>query len=375
MCIRDSDSTGILQQSIEYTTDLSLPFSKNNLVFEFVALEYSAPEKNTFKYYLEGIEEPWIHESIDNQARYLRLPHGQYHFNVKAANSDGIWNEAPNVLNIEIRPPWYKTKLAYALQVLLVGMIAWLILRARDARYRLKVQVDQEQKEAERLKEQNRLIGIEKDKNDKLLLNILPKETAAELIEKGSVTPKSFESATVLFTDIVNFTKQASNITPEHLLEELNYIFSNFDLIVKKHNVEKIKTIGDAYMAIAGVPQKTDNHAAECINAALEINAFLKAYSEKKKAKNQLYFEIRLGIHSGPLVSGVVGQSKFQYDVWGDTVNIASRMESNSLPYHVNISKSTYDLVKDNVNFKFINRGKIAAKGKGDIVMYFVEKA
>jgi tetratricopeptide (TPR) repeat protein/class 3 adenylate cyclase len=221
---------------------------------------------------------------------------------------------------------------------------------------------------------QKRKVELEKGKSEKLLLNILPKETAVELKEKGSVAAKSYPMASVLFTDFKGFTSISEKMTPEQLLSELNYCYSEFDKIMQRNGVEKIKTIGDAYMATAGVPVKNTSHASDAVKAAIEITEFMLSYIENRRKNDQPYFEVRIGIASGPLVAGVVGTYKFQYDVWGDTVNIAQRMESNGQPGKINISKSTYQQVKEEIDYSFSLRREVDVKGKGKMEMYFVKK-
>lgn len=220
---------------------------------------------------------------------------------------------------------------------------------------------------------QKRIIEIERDKSDKLLLNILPRETAEELKSDGKVTAKSYEEATVLFSDFVDFTKLSSQHSPHELVSLIDEYFTAFDKIMIKHSVEKIKTVGDAYMAVSGIPNPNPNHAYNCMNAAFEMMDAVKSINMIKKEQSLPYFDMRIGIHSGPLTSGVVGENKFQYDVWGDSVNIASRIESTSERNKINISQSFYDLIEQHKDIKITPRGPINAKGKGVINMYFLE--
>ena len=211
----------------------------------------------------------------------------------------------------------------------------------------------------------------EKKRSDELLLNILPAEVADELKMKGSSEAQSIDQVTVLFTDFKGFTQLSEKLTPKELVAEINECFSAFDHIMQKHGVEKIKTIGDAYMAAGGLPTPNKTHATDVVDAALEIQQFMTAYKKRKEAEGNAGLEIRIGVHTGPVVAGIVGVKKFAYDIWGDTVNTASRMESSGETGRVNISSSTYSLVKD--RYRCVHRGKVSAKGKGDIDMYFAE--
>ncbi len=219
---------------------------------------------------------------------------------------------------------------------------------------------------------QRNKISQEKKLSEKLLLNILPAEVADELKAKGNAEAKLIDEVTVLFTDFKGFTQLSEKLSPKALVAEINECFSAFDHIMERYGVEKIKTIGDAYMAAGGLPTANKTHPEDVVNAALEIQKFMMKHKEKKEAVGDLYFEIRIGVHTGPVVAGIVGVKKFQYDIWGDTVNTASRMESSSEVGKVNISESTYELVKD--KFATEHRGKVSAKGKGHIDMYYVSR-
>ncbi|KQR91504.1 hypothetical protein ASG01_14140 [Chryseobacterium sp. Leaf180] len=208
----------------------------------------------------------------------------------------------------------------------------------------------------------------EKQKTENLLLNILPFEVAEELKENGSSEAKYYDEVTVLFTDFVNFTQSSEKMGAEKMLFELNECFTAFDLIMEKHGLEKIKTIGDAYLAVCGLPLKTENHAYQTVLVALDILNFI----EERKKTNADVLDIRIGVNSGSLIAGIVGVKKFAYDIWGDTVNTAARMEQNSESGKINISETTYQLVKDQIYCEY--RGKIHTKGKGDMDMYFALK-
>jgi len=214
-------------------------------------------------------------------------------------------------------------------------------------------------------------IGKEKKRSDELLLNILPVETAEELKATGTAKTKSFDMVSVLFTDFKNFTQASEILTPEELVAEINHCYSEFDRIITRHGIEKIKTIGDAYMCAGGLPAANNTHPFDVVAAGLKMVKFIEENKRERQSKGQPFFELRLGIHTGPVVAGIVGIKKFAYDIWGDTVNTASRMESSGQVGKVNISGATYGLIKD--KFTCVHRGKIEAKNKGFIDMYFVE--
>ena len=216
----------------------------------------------------------------------------------------------------------------------------------------------------------NKLLDKQNEEIEGLLLNILPAEVAKELQHEGYATPQNYESATVLFTDFKGFTQISSGLLPYELIAELNSYFNEFDDIIGKHNLEKIKTIGDAYMCAGGIPSANTTHAIDAVEAGLAIQKYIARKNEKRKADGLGPWELRVGIHTGPIVAGVVGSKKYAYDIWGDTVNIASRMESSGEVGKVNVSEATYLLVKDIFECEY--RGKISVKGAGEKNMYFV---
>ncbi len=210
----------------------------------------------------------------------------------------------------------------------------------------------------------------EKQRSDELLLNILPEQVAEELKTTGSAIARHYDMVTVMFTDFKNFTLASEEMSAKDLVQEIHYYYSEFDKIISRHGIEKIKTIGDSYMCAGGLPVANTTNAVECVKAALEIQEFMKEIKERKQKHQKPFFEIRIGLHTGPVVAGIVGIHKFAYDIWGDAVNIASRMESSSEPGKINISGDTYEFVKN--EFTCTYRGKIDAKNKGEVDMYFV---
>ncbi len=243
---------------------------------------------------------------------------------------------------------------ALAVGLILIFVIAFIIFR----NYLAKVRI-------------NKLLDFQKAQIEHLLLNILPAEVAGELQEKGISTPRHYDKVSVLFTDFKSFTTIADKMPPQELVEELNNCFMAFDNIIEKYNLEKIKTIGDAYMCAGGIPTPDEDHPVRIVKAAMEIREFIGSYNQKRLEQGLPVWDIRIGIHVGPVVAGVVGKKKYAYDIWGSTVNVASRMESNGEPGQINVSATTCELIKD----KYIctHRGKVYAKNVGEIDMYFVE--
>jgi class 3 adenylate cyclase len=212
-------------------------------------------------------------------------------------------------------------------------------------------------------------------KSENLLLNILPAEIAHELKTHGRSDARYFESATILFSDFTDFTEISSKMTAEELVNEINYYFKGFDYIMEEFKIEKIKTVGDAYMAAGGVPLPGKNSVRNTVLAALEMQTFMIRRKVQNETANKTFFEMRVGVHTGPVVAGIVGVKKFQYDIWGDTVNTANRIENVGETGKVNISQATYELIKDDPAFTFEARGKIEVKGKGEVEMWFVGAA
>ena len=245
--------------------------------------------------------------------------------------------------------------IATVIALLLIGFIAFGLFRRNKFISRTKA-----------------IIEKERNRSDQLLQNILPEETALELKDSGKVKSKRFESVSVLFGDFVGFTRYSEKLSPEELVDCVDFYFSKFDEIVEKYGLEKIKTLGDCYMCAGGLPFPVKDHAHKLVLAAFEMHEFVSTFKAKSELESEeIDFNIKIGINSGPVVAGVVGTKKFAYDIWGDTVNIASRMESHSEPGQINISESTYKLI--NKDFICDYRGEIEVKNKGMMKMYYVK--
>jgi len=255
---------------------------------------------------------------------------------------------------------------------LLLIAVAFFMFILIETRYRLTISMIKSKlalvEANATLTTQKTIIEAQSKESDKLLRNILPDEVADELKATGKASAKHYSKVSVLFTDFKGFTARSAAMTPEEVIEELNKCFSAFDAVMEQYNLEKIKTIGDAYMCVGGLPIANETNPIDTIRAGLAIQAYMNQYKNECIAKGEPYFECRLGINTGAVVAGVVGTKKFAYDIWGDTVNTASRAESNGLVGMVNITEATYELVKD--VFKCEYRGDIDVKGKGKMKMY-----
>jgi len=220
------------------------------------------------------------------------------------------------------------------------------------------------------LEEKNRIIEVEKERSEDLLLNILPAAIATELKENGEAKTRHYENVSVMFVDFKGFSKISKKMTTEDLIRELDTCFRAFDKIIQKYRLEKIKTIGDAYMCAGGLPSADNGSPIDVVKAALEIQDFLMQLKLKRVEEGKQFFEARIGIHTGPIIAGVVGLKKFAYDIWGDTVNVAARMETGCVAGKVNISGTTYEMIKEEFDCEY--RGKVPAKNMGEVDMYFV---
>lgn len=295
-----------------------------------------------------------IKDSIYNSASDQKLSRLIFNFEIeKKENEIDLLTKDKELKELEITRQKF-AKNASLIGLLLIVAIAVMLYR----NYRMKAKT-------------NEILDKKNEEIEKLLLNILPAEVANELKTQGVATPKYFEQVSVLFTDFKSFTKMADVLSPQELLEELNECFMAFDDIITKYHLEKIKTIGDSYMCAGGIPSPDPDHVKKIVAAAFEIIQYMESWNQQRAKKNLAPWELRVGIHVGPVVAGVVGKTKYAYDIWGSTVNIASRMESNGEPGQVNVSENIYELIKN--DYPCTYRGKITAKNIGEIDMYFVQ--
>ena len=339
---------------------LILDFRNNDITFEFMPddiIEY--------QFFLKGFDKEWSSWKQRSFKEYTNIPAGNYSFQTRYRYSDGKVDGLPFV-KIEVLPLWYFSRIAILFYLILFSLIIWdlydlLTLRFARKQYMLEMIINKRTED----------LIIEKEKTETLLANVLPKNTAEEIMAKGKASKIKYNFVTVLFSDIQGFTKIAEEMNPEVLIDELDKFFFHFDSVVEKFGIEKIKTIGDAYMCAGGIPEKNRTNPVEVTLAALEMKSYMKRLKETSELEGMKYWDIRIGIHTGTVVAGVVGQKKLSYDIWGDTVNTASRMESSGEASKINISGTTYEFVKD--FFKCEYRGKMPVKYKGELEMYFVE--
>jgi len=272
---------------------------------------------------------------------------------------------------LEVVPPRFETYIVESVpysedDTLLIRDLRFLLKVAKKISVILK---DNEKIRIELL-ENLKILELEKQKSEDLLLNILPEETSRELMIHGYAKPQSYRKVSVLFTDFKDFTKICENLTPAEIVRELDFFFTAFDAITERHYAEKIKTVGDAYMCAGGIPMRNNSNPVDLVLVAMEMQDFVEAQNKMRREKGLPLWELRIGIHTGRLIAGVIGRKKFAYDIWGDAVNTASRMESSGAVGRINISEGTYRFVKHFFDCEY--RGEIYAKNKGNIDMYFV---
>jgi adenylate cyclase len=348
-----------IDSQIIYNGELTLNQRNNNIAFEILS---KSPLE--FQYLLEGYSGEWSAWQKFNYKEYTNLFAGQYVFNVRYRNSANIVGSMRPV-SFRVLPKWYRSLPAITIYCLLFIIVIWALYDQLNFRFARK-QYMLEQIINNRTED---LIS-EKEKTEALLSNVLPKNTANEILAKGKATKIKYNFVTVLFSDIQGFTKIAEEMNPEVLIDELDKFFFHFDSVVEKYGIEKIKTIGDAYMCAGGIPERNRTNPVEVILAALEMQKYMLKLKTSSEIEGMKFWDIRIGIHTGTVVAGVVGQKKLSYDIWGDTVNTASRMESSGDAGKINISGTTYEFVKE--FFVCEHRGKMPVKYKGEIDMYFV---
>ena len=340
--------------------NMEVPQGENDLRVEFAAPFFDAPERVEYQVSIDTAGGRWSNWTNETWKDLNNLWEGNYQLRVRARNPYGQMTPEASIF-FRILAPWYRAWWAYMLYVLAAAAVLWMILqwrlrKLRESNQQLEALVD----------ERTAQIRAQEQRTEALLLNILPAPIAEELRSTGEVTPHHFDDVTVCFTDFVGFTLSSEKLPAKELVAHLHRYFTEFDKIVARYGLEKLKTIGDAYMFVAGLPEESEAHATNAVLAAMEI---LACAMEMSAAEGGMPWKLRVGLHSGPVVAGVVGVKKFAFDIWGDTVNLASRMESSGVPNRVNISAATYARVKDVIACEA--RGPIRTKDGRDLAMYF----
>lgn len=356
---------GLTQPQISADKSFTFSYDYNQIAFSYSAKGFQNEDLVRFQTKLEGLEESWSDWTNQNSVSFANLREGNYTLHLRAKNIYDTVSPTQS-FSFRIKPPMYRNPVAYFIYIAVIGALIFLLLKWRSY-YFAKEKFRLENIINERTEE----VVLQKEKADRLLERVLPKTTAKELKSGKRAGPYHYNMVTVLFSDIQGFTKISEQLDSEHLIDELDKFFLKFDEVVEKYNIEKIKTIGDAYMCAGGIPEKNRTNPVEVVLAAMEMQNYMKSLKHESGDGKQRIWDLRIGIDTGPVVAGVLGRSKISYDIWGGTVNTASRMEASGEPGKINITENTYMLIKDFFICKY--RGKMPVKYKGEIDMYFVE--
>lgn len=393
--LHPGDKDAPFKTTISEIRQIELPYNHRSFTLHFVASDLMNPQLLEYKYILRGSDEETIFLGSTNEIRFNSLSPGSYTLEVFVRKSGGQWIANSATMDIEIASPywwkwWFWAIMVALLTLITLGVIRGRIEQGRREQVRLEMKIVERTKEIraqnvkiemqkeiiqqEKIKvdEQKRLLQIEKDKSEKLLRNIIPESTAKELISKGRASARAYKTVSVLFTDFVGFTKIAEHMKPTELVHRLDVYFTKFDEIIVRNNLEKIKTIGDAYMCAGGVPVRNNTNPIDAVLAALHIQDYMQRLKNEAIANGTEYWDLRLGINTGEVTAGVIGSERLAYDIWGATVNQAQRMEMMGEPGRVTISGATFKLIEPYFECTF--RGKVQSKSKGMIDMFTVER-
>lgn len=392
--LKPNDETHILQTSISNTSRIELSYRQRSFTLKIMAVDLSNPELVSYKYKLEGSDEGEIQLGNFNQIHFNSLQPGEYVLKVYARLGNGPWSDQPATLEIYIVAPFWQTAWFWILTVVFIGLGIFVFIRKkidneRREQVRLEMKISERTREIReqaakierqkktieekknKLEEQKHLLEIEKEKTEKLLKNIIPESTYEELKTKGRASARAYKTVSVMFTDFVGFTKIAEKMKPTELVNELDIYFRKFDEIIVRNNLEKIKTIGDAYMCAGGVPVRNNTNPIDACLAALQIQESMEVMRREAEKSDRAVWDLRLGINTGEVTAGVIGSEKLAYDIWGATVNQAQRMEMLGEPGKVTISGQTFKYIEPYFICTF--RGKARTKSKGFVDMYTVD--
>lgn len=385
----------VLSKPFTLSAKIQLSYADRNIFLRFSTNDLANAELIEYRYFLEGSDDDYNYIGNDNFINFNALTPGDYKLKIFAKSTYGEWTNNPLILTIEVVPPfwvtwWFRLGSIAIIFITFFSAYRYRVEQQRREMVRLEMKIMERTHEIrsqnKRIAEQNKEIELqkkaveaksiqlrdEKEKVEKLLHNILPEDTVRELSELGTTRARAFKQVSVMFTDFFGFTKSAEKIEPIDLIDRLDMFFSGFDEIIEKWGVEKIKTVGDAYLCAGGMPIRSRENPINTVLAGLEIQQFMrnKALDDEKAGIQP--WSLRIGINTGEVVAGVIGKKRYAYDIWGSTVNLAQRMEVNCKPGAVNISESTYEIIEP--YFVCAPRGKVMAKNSGLVNMYFVER-
>jgi class 3 adenylate cyclase/ligand-binding sensor domain-containing protein/predicted metal-dependent HD superfamily phosphohydrolase len=390
-----SDKQAPFKQVLSTINTLHLNYNQRSFTIRFLPSALLDRESLQFKYELVGLNEGEVMLGSNSEIHFTSLASGEYQLRVFVRKQDGEWSNPYASMSITIDAPfwgtwWFWTIIAFVFIIFILIFIRWRINIARKEQIYLEMKIVERTKEIRaqnrmieaqkreledeknKVEEQRRLLQIEKDKTESVLRNVMPESTAEELKSKGRASARAYKTVSVLFTDFVGFTKIAEGLSPMELVNKLDVYFRKFDEIIVRNNLEKIKTIGDAYMCAGGVPVRNNTNPIDAVLAALQIQDYMNKLKHEALANETEYWELRLGINTGEVTAGVIGSERLAYDIWGATVNHAQRMENMGEVGKVTISGSTFKLVEP--YFECTYRGKVKTKSKGLIEMFTVER-
>ncbi len=393
--LHPNESGSPFVRPISQTEKITLSYRQRSFTVRFQPSDLSNPELLDYKYILEGSDEGEILLGNSNEIHFNALSPGHYTLKIYARIGDGPWGKTPAVLEIHVNSPFWGTWWFWVIVAVILGIAVRIFIRTkiesgRREQVRLEMKITERTKEirAQNVKiekqrklleeeknkvvEQQRLLQIEKDKTEKLLRNVMPESTAEELKKTGTASARAYKTVSVLFTDFVGFTKIAEHMSPTELVNKLDIYFRKFDEIIVNNNLEKIKTIGDAYMCAGGVPVRNNTNPIDTCLAALQIQDYMRKHKNDAIINNTDFWELRLGINTGEVSAGVIGSERLAFDVWGATVNHAQRMEMLGEPGKVTITGNTFKHIEP--YFECVFRGKAQTKSRGLLDMYTVER-
>jgi len=377
-----------ISTSFSQIDELKLNYRQRSFAIKYQTNDIANSELINYKYRLEGDTDEEIEIGSNNELRFNSLPPGEYTLKIYARIGFGNWTSSPKTIKITITPPFWKTWWFWSIiAIILLLIIRYTIRKRIDSERREQVRLEMKiaertaeiraqnikiEKQKEKLEKQSKQLAIEKEKSERLLRNVIPDSMADELLEKGEASARAFKVVSVMFTDFVGFTKIADTMKPGDLVKKLDIFFRKFDEIIFNNNLERIKTIGDAYMAAGGVPVRNNTNPIDICLAALQIQHYMKEYQAENAGKEEQLWRLRLGINTGEVTAGVIGTKRLAYDVWGSTVNYAQRMEMLGEPDKVTITYNTYLHIEP--YFECTYKGQVSAKGEGKIQMFQVER-